>query len=86
VFSGTAKDPARVDRVAGYEFVDLADAILTLADGRQVYVRLIASGIELGGLTPRQTRLAEVAINISDSALRARRTPSRCADTCPDGQ
>lgn len=56
--------------ISAIEFVDYADAIMTLDDGRQVYVRLVATA------TPRsndakQTRLAEIEIDIFDPVLRA---------------
>lgn len=69
-FSAEKEVPGELKEVAGYEFVDATDAILTLVSGEQFYVRLIASGITGAESTPKQTQYAEVLIDISDPVLR----------------
>lgn len=70
VFTETVSEPARLERITGYEFVDATDAVLTLSGGQQIYVRLIAAGIPPEGPKPKQDTMAEVAIDISDPVLR----------------
>lgn len=70
LFSHRIDQPGSVLAVTQYTSVDATDAILTLADGQMIYVRLIATGIPLSGDTPKQTKFAEVVIDISDPVLR----------------
>lgn len=70
VFTETLREPSEVQGVTAYEFVDTTDAVLTLADGQQVYVRLIAAGVSRGDLQAKQTVFAEIIIDISDPMLR----------------
>lgn len=70
VFTETVHEPAQVARIAGYEFVDTTDAVLTLSGGQQIYVRLVAARIAPEGLPAKQGAMAEVAIDISDPVLR----------------
>jgi hypothetical protein len=70
VFTETVREPAQTARIAGYEFVDTTDAVLTLSGGQQVYVRLVAARIPPEGLPAKQGAMAEVAIDISDPVLR----------------
>lgn len=59
-----------VAKVVAYEFIDMTDAVLTLADGQQLYVRLIAQGASKKIQSPKQGPLAEIIIDISDPVLR----------------
>lgn len=70
LFSHRLDQPGPVLAVTQYTSVDATDAILTLADGQMIYVRLIATGIPLTGEPPKQTKFAEVIIDISDPVLR----------------
>lgn len=54
--------------VLAVELVDAADAILTLADGQQIYVRLVAKAKRPTDV--KQTLLSEVLIDLSDPVLR----------------
>lgn len=66
----TLREEATTEKISSYEFVDVTDAILTLENGQQVYVRLSAIGVLLGPLSPKQSQFAEVVIDISDPVLR----------------
>lgn len=69
-FSHRIDQPGQILAVTQYTSVDATDAILTLADGQIIYVRLIATGIPIAGDPPKQTKFAEVVIDISDPVLR----------------
>lgn len=69
-FSQRIDQPGPVLGVTQYTSVDATDAILTLADGQMIYVRLIATGLPIIGDPPKQTKFAEVVIDISDPVLR----------------
>lgn len=64
----TLRAEESVANVIAYEFVDVTDAVLTLDDGREIYVRLIASGRFDG--TAKQGPLAEIVIDLTDPELR----------------
>lgn len=70
LFSHRIDQPGPVLAVTQYTSVDATDAILTLADGQMIYVRLVATGIPITGEPPKQTKFAEVIIDISDPVLR----------------
>lgn len=62
--------PSDVQEITAYDFVDSTDAVLTLSNGQQIYVRLIATGKLSDYSNPKQTQFAEVLIDISDPVLR----------------
>ena len=68
-FSIENTEPPSHVQVNAIEFVDHADAIMTLEDGRQIYVRLIAKAMPRLS-DPKQTLLAEIVIDIADPELR----------------
>lgn len=70
LFSHRIDQPGPILVVTQYTSVDATDAILTLADGQMIYVRLIATGIPITDEPPKQTKFAEVIIDISDPVLR----------------
>lgn len=67
-FEAEAVCPAQHVAVEGVELVDAADAILTLAGGERIYVRLVATARRPSDV--KQTILSEVLIDISDPVLR----------------
>lgn len=71
VFRKELVEPGTVEAIREYAFVDVTDAVLTLASGEQVYVRLVAHGDSLSRLIAKQALLAEVVLDISDPALRS---------------
>lgn len=70
MFSHRIDQPGQILAVTQYTSVDATDGILTLADGQMIYVRLIATGIHISNEPPKQTKFAEVIIDISDPVLR----------------
>jgi hypothetical protein len=62
--------PSELQEITSYDFVDTTDAILTLSSGQQIYVRLVASGKIESKDAPKQTKFAEVLIDISDPVLK----------------
>ncbi|GAC1405693.1 MAG: hypothetical protein NVSMB6_00660 [Burkholderiaceae bacterium] len=69
VIRQTLKSEAVITKVTAYEFVDMTDAVLTLEDGQQIYVRLTASG-SVKSNAAKQGPLAEIVIDLSDPVLR----------------
>ncbi|MDK9704610.1 MAG: hypothetical protein OEL20_15860 [Sulfuritalea sp.] len=67
-FVAEVNEPAHRVQIEGVEFVDATDAVLTLSDGQQVYVRLVATAKRPGD--PKQLKISEVLIDISDPVLR----------------
>lgn len=66
--NSTLSSEESLGKVVAYEFVDVTDAVLTLENGQQIYVRLIASGRFDG--TAKQGPLAEIVIDLTDPVLR----------------
>ena len=58
-----------VANVSAYEFIDATDAILTLSNGQQIYVRLTAKPISSSDAQPKQSALAEIIISVADPVL-----------------
>lgn len=69
-FREKLREEAVTQKISGYEFVDMTDAILTLANGQKIYVRLVASGVSIESMNSKQSHFAEVVIDISDPILR----------------
>lgn len=67
VVTGTARTEEVVVRVEAAEFVDATDAILTLADGQRVRLRLVARTIRTED--PSQPVMGEIAIDLRDPVL-----------------
>lgn len=67
-FAAEAVQPEQQMAVEAVELVDATDAILTLAGGEQIYVRLVATAKRPADI--KQTLLPEVLIDISDPVLR----------------
>jgi hypothetical protein len=67
-FVGAATEPPLRAAVEAVEFVDATDAVLTLAGGVQIYVRLVATCRRPADV--KQTQLSEIAIDVSDPFLR----------------
>lgn len=70
VFCETVAEAERVAPVAGIEFVDQTEAVLTLADGQQVLVCLVATSTEAARRMEAGASLAEVIVDVSDPVLR----------------
>lgn len=68
-FTAEEVEPSRRVPITAVGFVDAVDAVLTLADGQQIYVRLVATA-RSRSRDPAQTRLAEIVIDVSDPVLR----------------
>lgn len=88
VFSEVVSTAAAVQPVTRYAFVDMADAVLTLADGQQVYVRLAAHSPQTHDLEPKQQAIPEIVIDIADPALQGfdRETLRRYIALSPTGR
>lgn len=69
-FESTSSEHGEVQEVSAYEFIDATDAILTLKNGEQVYVRLTARPLAETIATQKQSQLAEIIIQIDDPVLR----------------
>lgn len=69
-FEATSIEYGEVQEVSAYEFIDATDAILTLKNGEQVYVRLTARPLAESIATQKQNQLAEIVIQIDDPVLR----------------
>lgn len=67
-FAGEAIQPEQRVAVDAVELVDATDAILTLAGGEKIYVRLVATAKRPADI--KQTLLSEILIDISDPVLR----------------
>jgi len=67
-FEAEVTEQPQLVKIQNIEQVDVADVILTLEDGRQIYTRLIASA-KWQTEGPKQTQHAEFTIDISDESL-----------------
>jgi len=68
VFDAEVTEQAQMANIQNIELVDIADAILTLENGQQLYVRLIANA-KWQTEGPKQSQHAEITIDISDENL-----------------
>ena len=57
-FAAEVYEPAHRTQIESVEFVDATDAVLTLAGGQQIYVRLVATAKRPGD--PKQLHISEV--------------------------
>jgi hypothetical protein len=69
IFTGHANEPEQMVSVDAVEFVDSTDAVLTLAGGQKVLLRLIATTKRT--IKPKQTVMGEIVINLADPVLQA---------------
>ena len=67
IFTGHANEPEQVVSVDAVEFVDTTDAVLTLAGGQKVMLRLVATTKRT--VEPKQTVMGEIVINLADPVL-----------------
>jgi len=67
-FEAEVTEQPQLVKIQNIEQVDVADVILTLEDGRQIYTRLIANA-KWQTESPKQTQHAEFTIDISDESL-----------------
>lgn len=67
IFTAKAKAAEEIVQVAVTEFVDATDAILTLADGRKIRLRLVATARRSSD--PTESVMDEVAIDLTDPVL-----------------
>lgn len=66
-FTGKAKVAEEVVQVTAAEFVDSTDAILTLADGQKIRLRLVAKARRSSD--PAEPVMGEIAIDLTDPVL-----------------
>lgn len=66
-FTGKAKVTEEVVQVTAAEFVDSTDAILTLADGQKIRLRLVATARRSSD--PTEPVMGEIAIDLTDPVL-----------------
>jgi len=70
-FHALEQSPQRRVGIEQLQWIDETDAVLTLADGRQLRIRLVAvSGALSAERTGSEEQLAEILIDVSDPALR----------------